>query len=123
MEYVSTAKWRERRWRLFSTFPLQTWWAPPVPDPSYKLCEGILWFGVRVFFPEFLGAEIRVTTKMEAASKLGVAFFVKLRYEIEQSLGFSYLRVGRQEEFFVPKISLIMTFEVVHLNLSIESTF
>ncbi len=21
MEYVSTAKWRERRWRLFSTFP------------------------------------------------------------------------------------------------------
>jgi len=22
MEYVSTAKWRERRWRLFSTFPL-----------------------------------------------------------------------------------------------------
>ncbi|MEE8125704.1 MAG: hypothetical protein V3T42_07830, partial [Nitrospirales bacterium] len=20
-EYVSTAKWRERRWRLFSTFP------------------------------------------------------------------------------------------------------
>jgi hypothetical protein len=22
MEYVSMAKWRERRWRLFSTFPL-----------------------------------------------------------------------------------------------------
>jgi len=22
MEYVSTAKWREHRWRLFSTFPL-----------------------------------------------------------------------------------------------------
>jgi len=22
MEYVSTAKWRERRWRLFSTFPV-----------------------------------------------------------------------------------------------------
>ena len=23
MEYVSTAKWRERRWRLFSTFPCE----------------------------------------------------------------------------------------------------
>ena len=22
-QYVSTAKWRERRWRLFSTFPLR----------------------------------------------------------------------------------------------------
>ena len=22
-EYVSTAKWRERNWRVFSTFPLQ----------------------------------------------------------------------------------------------------
>ncbi len=22
-EYVSTAKWRERRWRLFSTFPME----------------------------------------------------------------------------------------------------
>jgi hypothetical protein len=25
MEYVSTAKWRERRWRLFSTFPQETY--------------------------------------------------------------------------------------------------
>jgi len=34
-QYVSTAKWRERRWRLFPTFPCYLWQSATSPCTSH----------------------------------------------------------------------------------------
>ncbi len=47
MEYVSTAKWRERRWRLFSTFPVLLFFYS-------ALCHAVKCGEGRWLFPEDL---------------------------------------------------------------------
>ncbi|MEC4681864.1 MAG: hypothetical protein VST67_14370 [Nitrospirota bacterium] len=37
MEYVSTAQWRERRWRLFSTFPVEIGGDTAFPNEQKEL--------------------------------------------------------------------------------------
>jgi hypothetical protein len=44
MKYVSTAKWRERRWRLFSTFPESK---PPFSLKSVNISKITLVSGFR----------------------------------------------------------------------------
>ena len=56
-QYVSTTKWRERRWRLFSTFPKYKWWLPSLLP---ERIDGVKNFGMlnQLFFQAMLAGKV-----------------------------------------------------------------
>ena len=76
--------------------------------------------GVRVFFPEFLVAQIRLALKLQPAAKLGVAPVLQLGDEQNEGSFFGGLRFGFQMEAFIPEDGLKRSVRDFHFDLSIK---
>ena len=73
-----------------------------------------------MFFPQFLVAQIRFCSKLEAAAKLGVASVLQLGNEFGYGGWFGDLRLGCQKEAFIPEDGLKHFIRDFHFDLSIE---
>lgn len=76
--------------------------------------------GVRVFFPEFLVAQIRFALKLQPAAQLGVASVLQLGDEPVDGSRFSHVRFGLQKEAFIPEDGLKRSVRDFHFDLSIK---
>lgn len=87
------------------------------PQQSSQYSLGL---GVRVFFPEFLIAQIGFSSKLEPAAQLGVASVLQLGDEPVCGCRLGNVRFGLQKEAFVPEDGLKRSIRYFHFDLSIK---